>query len=189
MRVVEEEFLRLTRTLGKSSPPKIACTTALLAVLCLAIAARVSVAVAQETPRSVFELDCVSFAGRFLSSAPVKKRAQPGLAVDGTAWSWSADSKQVIINKIFPGESAANEGVEPGDEVIAVNGYPTEGRTLLDVFAAYHMYDPVKLTETLTLKKKADSTTKTVKLQVVPIDAANAEEKQSWLQHYKGLGY
>lgn len=138
--------------------------------------------------KPVFELDCVSFEGRFLANAPVKKKTPPGLAVDGTSWSVSPDTKQVTISKVFPGEAAEKGGVEAGDQIISVNGYQANGSQIRDLFCAYHMYEPKTLTETLIVQKK-DGTQKTLKLQLLPIDKCDAEEKRAWLDVYKSLGY
>lgn len=142
---------------------------------------------AEET-KPVFELDCVTFAGRFLAGAPVKKKAHPGLAVDGTAWSIAPDSKHVSITKVFPGEAAEKAGLESGDEIVSVNGYSTSEMPLRDLFCSYHMYDPDSMTETLIVQKK-DGTRKTCKLQLLTLDKCNAEEKTAWLDVYKALGY
>jgi len=142
---------------------------------------------AEETT-PVFEFDCVSFEGRFLANAPIKKKVYPGLAVDGTIWSIAPDTKRVLVTRIFSGEAAEKAGVEPGDEIINVNGYSTNGSQIRELFASYHMYDPNTLTETLIVQKK-DGTQKTLKLQLLTLDKCNAEEKRAWLDIYKSLGY
>lgn len=166
---------------------KVSCWPAVIALLILQTCGLIGQAQADEN-KPVFELDCVSFAGRFLANAPVKKKAHPGLAVDGTIWSIAPDSKQVSITRVFPGEAAEKAGVEQGDEIISVNGYPANGLPLRDLFCAYHMYNPTTLTETLVVQKK-DGTKKTVMLPVLTLDKCNAEEKSAWLDIYKGLGY
>lgn len=164
--------------------PKVSCRTLIaLTILCCTIAP-----VHAEETAPVFELDCVSFAGRFLDNAPVKKKAHPGLAVDGTVWAIAPDTKQVSITRIFPGEAAEKAGLEVGDQIISVNGYLTDGVQLRDLFCAYHMYDAKTMTEALTVQKK-DGTKKTVKLPLLTLDSCNAEEKRAWLNIYKGLGY
>jgi predicted metalloprotease with PDZ domain len=156
-------------------------------LLVLGAVCSIGVTRAEET-KPIFELDCVSFAGRFLANAPVKKKAYPGLAVDGTAWAISPETKKVEITKVFPGEAAEKDGVEVGDQVVSVNGYMTDGLQLRELFGAYHMYQPDTLTETLIVQKK-DGTQKTVKLQLLTTDKCNAEEKTAWLEKYKGWGY
>jgi hypothetical protein len=141
-----------------------------------------------EEPVPVFELDCISFAGRFLANAPVKKKVYPGLAVDGTSWALAPDDKGAVVTRIFPGEAAEKAGVEAGDQIISVNGYATAGMQLRDLFAAYHMYEPDTLTETLVLRKK-DGSQPTLKLQLVTIDKCGQEERTAWLDAYKGWGY
>jgi predicted metalloprotease with PDZ domain len=141
-----------------------------------------------DAPTPVFELDCVSFAGRFLAGAPIKKKPYPGLAVDGTVWSMAADGKSVSITRVIPAEAAEKAGIEVGDEVLNVNGYPTAGMTLRDVFSAYHMYDPSTLSETLVVRKK-DGSEKSVKLTLLPVDQSNPEEKSAWLSNYSAWGY
>ena len=160
----------------------------LLAVAAVAAAALGMRAWADE-PTPVFEMDCVNFAGRFLANAPVKKKVFRGLAVDGTAWSLSDDGKHLTITRIFPGEAAEKEGLEAGDEILTVNGYPfTDSMSPRDIFFAYHMYEPDSLSETLSVRKKGGSE-KSVKLQLIPIDSANAEEKTAWMEKYKAWGY
>lgn len=167
--------------------PKTFCRPLLAALsLVLQLSCSIGKAHAEET-KPVFELDCVSFAGRFLDSAPVKKKAHPGLAVDGTTWSVTPE-KHVVISRIVPGESAQKAGLEPGDEIISVNGYATSGLPLRELFYAYHMYRPDTLMETLVVQKK-DGTQKTHKLALLPIDKCEAEEKRSWLELYKYWGY
>jgi S1-C subfamily serine protease len=181
----------VVRRLPVSAPEVIwlskSCLRQILIVSVAMAAVVLPVARAQSTP-PVFELDCVSFAGRFLAGAPIKKKPYPGLAVDGTVWSISPDDKRVSIARVFPAEAAEKAGIEVGDEVLSVNGYPTAGSTLRDLFAAYHMYDPATLSETLVVRKK-DGTEKTVKLTLLPADQANAEEKNAWLSLYQAWGY
>lgn len=136
----------------------------------------------------LFELDCVNFEGRFLAKAPAKKKARPGLAVDGTAWALSADNKKVYITRIFEGEAAGQAGLKAGDEIVSVNGYPAAGLEVRDLICAYHMYDLATLTETLSVRKQ-DGTEQTLKLQLLTPDKCNPEEKRAWLDIYKGLGY
>lgn len=137
--------------------------------------------------KPVFELDCVSFAGRFLGGAPLKKKVHPGLAADGTVWAVSPD-KRVIVTRVFPGEAAEKAGVESGDEILSVNGYATNGSQPGELFCAYHMYQPTTMTETLIVQKK-DGTTQTLKLHLLSLDTCNQEEKRAWLDIYKSLGY
>lgn len=141
-----------------------------------------------EETKPVFELDCINFEGRFLGKAPVKKKVYPGLAADGTAWSLTPDNK-VAITRVFEGEAAAKAGLEPGDEIISVNGYPTDGAKIGELICFYHMYEPSTLTETLVVKKKKDGTQQTLALNLLTLDKCNAEEKRAWLEIYKGLGY
>lgn len=138
--------------------------------------------------KPVFDLDCMSFAGRFLGGAPVKKKTHPGLAVDGTAWMLSPQTKTVMVTKVFAGEAAEKAGVEVGDQVISVNGYLTSGSQFRDVFCSYHMYQPDTLMETLKIQKK-DGTQKILNLQLLTLDKCNPEEKTTWLDIYKSLGY
>ncbi len=144
-------------------------------------------AFADET-KPVFEFDCINFSGRFLGGAPVKKKAHPGLAVDGTAWSIDPESKHVIVSRIFAGEAAEKAGIQTGDQIVSVNGYPTTGSPIRDIFCSYHMYDADKMTESLVVQKK-DGTQKTIRLQLLPVDKCNPEEKRAWLDFYKGMGY
>lgn len=147
-----------------------------------------SIANAQtEETKPIFELDCINFEGRFLAKAPVKKKTFPALAADGTTWSISPDNK-VLITRVFEGEAAAKAGLEPGDEIISVNGYPTEGAKLGDLICFYHMYEPATSTESLVVKKK-DGTEQTLALNLLPMDKCNADEKRAWLDTYKRLGY
>jgi C-terminal processing protease CtpA/Prc len=136
----------------------------------------------------VFELDCVNFAGRMLDKAPVKKKATPALAADGTAWSISPESKKMLITKVFAGEAAEKAGIAAGDEIVSVNGYPVSGMSLRKLYCAYHMYEFNSQTETLIIQKK-DGNQQTVKLTLLAMDKCNPEEKQAWLEVYKGLGY
>jgi membrane-associated protease RseP (regulator of RpoE activity) len=145
-------------------------------------------AVRADDATPVFELDCVGFEGRFLANAPVKKKVHPGLGVDGTVWAMSPDGKQVLVTQVVPGEAAEKAGIESGDEIVSINGYPTTGSQLRDLFRSYHMYDPATMTETLIVKKK-DGTQKTHKLHLLTLDACNADEKRGWLEIYKSLGY
>lgn len=142
---------------------------------------------AKADDKPVFDMDCVSFAGRFLANAPVKKKAYKGLAVDGTAWTLTPD-KRVQITKVFPGEAAERAGIVAGDEVVTINGYATQGMELRDIFAHYHLYDPDALTETIEVQKK-DGTRANLKLQLLTIDACNPEERRAWQEFYKGWGY
>jgi C-terminal processing protease CtpA/Prc len=144
-------------------------------------------AIADEPP-PVFELDCVSFAGRFLDKAPVKKKAYPGFAVDGTVVSMDPEAKKVLVSKVIPGEAAENAGVAVGDQIISINGYNTDGMSLRELFAAYHMFDPANMVETVTVQKK-DGTQATHKLKLLTLDACNPEEKSAWLEMYKAWGY
>lgn len=123
-----------------------------------------------------------------MAKAPVKKKTYPALAADGTAWSIAADKKHPAITRIFEGEAAAKAGLEPGDEIISVNGYPTEGAKIGDLICFYHMYEPSTLKETLVVKKK-DGTEQTLSLDLLSMDKCNAEEKRAWLDAYKNLGY
>lgn len=123
-----------------------------------------------------------------MAKAPVKKKVYPSLAADGTAWSIAPDNKYLTITKVFEGEAAAKAGLEPGDQIISVNGYPTEGAKVGDLICFYHMYEPATLTETLEVKKK-DGTQQTVALNLLTLDKCNAEEKRAWLDVYKIMGY
>ena len=64
--------------------PKFSRIVVAAAVLILQMSCNVGVARAEDG-EPLFELDCISFAGRFLANAPVKKKQYLGLAVDGTA--------------------------------------------------------------------------------------------------------
>lgn len=141
-----------------------------------------------DEPKPIFELDCINFAGRFLANAPLKKKAHPGLAVDGTSWAVAPRTNLVSIIKVFPGEAGEKAGLETGDEIVSVNGYSTSGLNVSELFSAYHMYDPRTMTETLVVQKK-DGTKKTVKLDLLTLDKCNADEKCAWLDIYKCLGY
>lgn len=168
---------------------KTGCRRSVAILLALILQTYCSIAKAQtEETKPVFELDCINFEGRFLGKAPVKKKAYLSLAADGTAWSITPDNK-VSITRIFEGEAAAKAGLEPGDEIISVNGYPTEGAKLGELICFYHTYEPSTLTETLVVKKKKDGTQQTLQLTLLPMDKCNAEEKHAWLDIYKGLGY
>jgi hypothetical protein len=168
---------------------KIVCRWSVAISLLLILQTCWSIAKAQtEETKPVFELDCVNFEGRSLAKAPVKKKAYPSLAADGTAWSIAPDTKHVTITRIFEGEAAAKAGLEPGDEIISVNGYSTEGAKLGELICFYHMYEPSTLTETLVVKKK-DGSEQTLALNLLTLDKCNAEEKRAWLDIYKGLGY
>lgn len=147
-----------------------------------------SFAVRADEESPIFQNDCISFAGRGLANAPVKKKIYPGLAADGTAWSFDNDTKKLMITKIFPGEAAEKEGVEAGDQVVSVNGYNTDGLRLRQICFAYHMYEPDALIETLIVQKK-DGTQKTVRLQLITLEKVPAEEKKAWLEQYKAWGY
>lgn len=141
-----------------------------------------------EDVKPVFEMDCVSFAGRGLANAPLKKKKpHSGLAVDGTIWSLGADGK-VTVTRVFPGEAAEKGGVEVGDEVVTVNGYTVNGLPLRELVYAYHMYEPDNVTETLVIQKK-DASQKTVKLPLLTLDKCDPEEKRAWLDLYKAWGY
>lgn len=169
----------MPRLLGWST----ACACGLILQTCA------SIAVAQvDESKPVFELDCISFAGRFLSNAPVKKKVHPGLAVDGTIWALEPESNKVLVKKTFPGEAAQAAGVEAGDEIISINGYAAPGAQLRELFCSYHMYDAKTMTESLIIQKK-DGTQKTLKLQLLTLDKCNADEKKAWLGIYKSLGY
>lgn len=166
----------------------IVCRRFVAISLLLILQTSCSIAKAQtEEAKPVFELDCVNFEGRFLARAPVKKKTYPSLAADGTAWSLAPDNK-VTITRVFADEAAAKAGLEPGDEIISVNGYPTNGAKLGELICFYHMYDPSTQTETLEVKKK-DGTQQTLQLNLLTMDKCNAEEKRAWLDIYKGLGY
>ncbi len=123
-----------------------------------------------------------------MAGAPLKKKLYPGLAVDGTSWALSPDQKHVTIARVFSGEAAEKAGVEVGDLVTKVNGYPVDGLSLRDIFCAYHMYQPDTLTETLMIQKK-DGASKTLTLQMLNLDKCDQEEKRVWLDTYKSLGY
>lgn len=142
---------------------------------------------AQE-PKPIFDLDCVSFSGRFMANAPVKKKVYPGLAVDGTAWSLAPDAKRPTITRVFAGEAAEKAGIQAGDEIVSINGYSTDDMKLRELFAAYHMFEPDTMTETLVVQQKG-GTQKSVKLQLLTVDKCNPEEKAVWLGLYKGWGY
>lgn len=136
----------------------------------------------------VFEMDCISFSGRGLANAPLKKKKpHSGLAADGTTWAAGADGK-VTVTKVFPGEPAEKEGVEVGDEIITVNGYTVNGLPKGELFYAYHMYEPDNVVETLVLQKK-DGTQKTVKLPLLTLDKCDPEEKKALIELYKTWGY
>lgn len=168
---------------------KIVCQRSVVISLLLILQTSCSIAKAQtEETKPVFEFDCINFEGRFLGKAPVKKKAYPCLAADGTAWSIAADNKCLSITRIFEGEAAAKAGLEKGDEIISVNGYPTEAAKVGELICFYHMYEPSTLTETLVIRKK-DGTQQTVSLNLLPMDKCNEEEKRAWLDIYKGLGY
>jgi predicted metalloprotease with PDZ domain len=165
-----------------SNRPLLAALTVILQIVCNCGAA------GAEDSEPIFDLDCISFAGRFLANAPVKKKVYQGLAVDGTAWSIDPASKKVTVTKVFPGEAAEKAGIEVGDEIVKVNGYATDGLPLGELFYAYHMYEPDSLIETLVVKKK-DGSEKTHKLQLLTLDKCNGEEKTAWLDLYKSWGY
>ena len=163
-------------------------------IYCLVVATFMSwclqampVMVQAEEEKPVFELDCISFAGRFLGNAPVKKKAYSRLAVDGTIWAMAPDKKHAVITRVISNEAAEKAGLEPGSEIISVNGYPSEGLQLRQLFCAYHMYDPDTFTETLIVERNGSQ--KTLKLHLLTLDQCNAEERQAWLDIYKGLGY
>ena len=143
---------------------------------------------AQTETKPVFELDCINFEGRFMAKAPVKKKAYPSLAADGTAWSIAPGNKNLTITRIFEGEAAAKAGLEPGDEILSVNGYPTEGAKIGELICFYHMYEPSAMKETLVVKKK-DGSEQTLALDLITMDKCNADEKRAWLELYKNLGY
>jgi predicted metalloprotease with PDZ domain len=145
-------------------------------------------AVLADEEKPIFENDCISFAGRGLANAPVKKKIYPGMTADGTAWTFDADSKKVVVTKLFAGEAAEKGGVEVGDQVVSVNGYNTDGQRLRQICFAYHMYEPDTLIETLVVQKK-DGTQKSVRLQLLTLDKCAPEEKTAWLQQYKSWGY
>lgn len=167
---------------------KIVCRrSVVISLLILQTCCSIAKAQTDET-KPVFELDCINFEGRFLAKAPVKKKAYPGLAADGAAWSIASDNKHLSITRIFEGEAAAKAGLEPGDEIISVNGYPTDGVKVRELICFYHMYEPTTLTETLVVKKK-DGTPQTLELNLLTLDKCNAEEKRAWLDIYKRLGY
>ncbi len=168
---------------------KIVCRRSVVISLLLILQTCCSIAKAQtDETKPVFELDCINFEGRFLAKAPVKKKAYPGLAADGAAWSIASDNKHLSITRIFEGEAAAKAGLEPGDEIISVNGYPTDGVKVRELICFYHMYEPTTLTETLVVKKK-DGTPQTLELNLLTLDKCNAEEKRAWLDIYKCVGY
>ena len=168
---------------------KIVCRRPAVISLLLMMQTSCSIVLAQtEETKPVFELDCINFEGRFLAKAPLKKKTYPCLAADGTAWSIAADNKAVLISRVFEGEAAAKAGLVPGDEIISVNGYPTDGAKIGELICFYHMYEPSTLTETLVVKKK-DGTQQTADLNLLSLDKCNAEEKRAWLDIYKGLGY
>lgn len=168
---------------------KIVGRESVVASLLLVLQTCCSIATAQtEETKPIFELDCINFEGRFLAKAPVKAKAYPALAADGTAWSAEPGKKHPVIKRIFEGGAAAKAGLEPGDEIIQINGYATEGVKLGDLICFYHMYETSTLTETLQVKKK-DGTEQTLQLTVVPLDKCSPEEKRAWLDTYKNLGY
>lgn len=147
-----------------------------------------SIAKAQTETKPVFEFDCINFEGRFLAKAPKKIKTYPCLAADGTAWTIKAGNKYPAITRIFEGEAAAKAGLEAGDEIISVNGYPTDGAKISELVCFYHMYEPSTLKETLVVQKK-DGTEQTLALDLLTMDKCNPEEKRAWLEVYKSLGY
>lgn len=167
---------------------KIVCRRSVAISLLLIAQTYWSIAGAQtaDETKPVFELDCINFEGRFLAKAPVKKKVYPALAADGTAW--STQDKHLTITRVFEGEAAAKAGLEPGDEITSVNGYPTEGAKVGELICFYHMYEPSTLTETLVVKKK-DGTQQTLALNLLTLDKCNAEEKRAWMDIYKSMGY
>lgn len=168
--------------------PKIYCRSAFAAVV-VVMQMSLPGAVRADDNAPVFELDCINFAGRGLANAPVKKKKpHPGLAVDGTLWDISPDTKRVVVTKVFAGEPAEKAGITTGDEIISVNGYPTEGKSVREIFFAYHMFDLDNQNETLVVQKK-DGTKNTVKVPVLTGQLANEEEKKGWQEKYKDMGY
>lgn len=165
------------------------CRTALISTLLVVQAFGSNILAHAEETKPVFEFDCINFAGRNLGNAPLKKKKpHPGLAVDGTVWTMSPETKRVTITQIIPGEAAEKAGLAVGDEIITVNNYPTEGANMRGLVCAYHMYKLDSLIETLVVRKK-DGTEQTLKLQLLPVDKCNPEEKTAWLDLFKGLGY
>jgi hypothetical protein len=167
---------------------KIASRRFVVISLLLILQTSCSIVKAQTETKPVFELDCINFEGRFMAKAPLKKKTYPCLAADGTAWSIAPDNNSLAITRIFEGESASNAGLEPGDLILSVNGYPTEGAKIGELICFYHMYEPSTLKETLLVKKK-DGSEQTLTLDLLTLDKCNAEEKRAWLEHYKNLGY